>query len=99
MTVVNQLRFEALVRRHFSFARIGDQPTISRTGNEWRAAFAVAGGAAEILCDADRDSLETVVISDEEVPIASQHTGSGRTEERLEAAFAEPADDLRRRLE
>jgi hypothetical protein len=66
MTVVNQSRFEALVRRHFSFARIGDQPTISRTGNEWRAAFAV---------------------------------GSGWTEERLEAAFAEQADGLRRRLE
>jgi hypothetical protein len=45
VTVVNQSRFEALVRRHFSFARIGGPPTISR--NMWRAAFAFGEHAAD----------------------------------------------------
>jgi hypothetical protein len=98
MTILNQSRFEALVRQHFSFALHGEPPTISRSGDTWRAAFAVADGSVEVLSEIDRDFLETLVVSDEELPIASQHTGHGWTDERLERAFEEQAADLRRWL-
>jgi hypothetical protein len=98
MTVLNRSRSEALVRRHFSFALGGESPTISRSSDTWRAAFPVEADGVELLCDVDRDFLETVVVADEQLPIASQHTGQGWTDERLERAFAEQAADRRRWL-